>query len=325
MAASCRLPPGIAGLANPPAASIGKNNEGSAMNPGLALFCLLPSAVAMLWLATKAHWFWMHQQELNFGYWVPLLCLYAFWRAWPSRPKERCRWTWGGLLCALLGAAILFLMQIYQAALGMMSAGALAYALGVFLVAAANVHYVFGWPGVRHFAFPYLAFVTALPMPTSIQSPIIYNLRNIITSVNIEILNFIGIPANGAGSVIEMANGVVGVDDACSGIVGFRACIMLSLFLGYFQLRYLATLLVVLGVGWSVLVNLLRTFALCYIVHAWGSGAVASWHDSVAFIFMVSSVAGVFAISWGLKKAEGRYAAFTTTLPRPNTIEAPGM
>ena len=161
-------------------------------------------------------------------------------------------------------------------------------------------------------------------MPSSVQNLAVLSLRNLITSLNVEFLNFIGIPANGSGSVIQIANGVVGIDDACSGIVGFRVCIMLTFFLGYIQLRFLMPVLILLGVGWSVLGNFFRTFVLCYIMHAQGTESVNSWHDSVAFTFMVFSIIGVFATAWGLKKIEDRCFHSSMKLPPPNTFLAHG-
>jgi len=295
------------------------------MNYWLPLVCLLPSAVAMLWLTAQSQWFWAHREELNFGYWVPVLCAYVFWRAWATKPPVQYRWTWSGRFFAISGAVILFIVQIYQAAFGMMAAGVLVLAMGVYFLVAANLHFVFGWRGVRHFAFSFLVFITALPMPSAIQNLAVLGLRNLVTALNVEFLNFIGIPANGSGSVIQIANGVVGIDDACSGIIGFRVCIMLTFFLGHIQLRFLMPLLILLGVGWSVLGNIFRTFVLCYIMHAKGTEAVNAWHDSAAFTFMIFSVLGVFLTSWALKKVEDYWMHSSTTLPPQNKLAAHGM
>src|SRR5439155_487491 len=51
-------------------------------------------------------------------------------------------------------------------------------------------------------------------------------------STTMEVLSFAGIPAIQHGSLIEISTGVVGVDEACSGIRSLQATLMISLFFG---------------------------------------------------------------------------------------------
>jgi hypothetical protein len=50
----------------------------------------------------------------------------------------------------------------------------------------------------------------------------------------VEVLGWLGIPAMAHGNVIEVATGMVGIDEACSGIRSFQSSLMISLFFGEF-------------------------------------------------------------------------------------------
>ena len=95
---------------------------------------------------------------------VLMLCVFLFWMAWEQHPVLQIRLRAGNIILAVLGLAALFVTQIYQAAFGMTAASASALAVGVLLVCAANLDFVFGSAGVWHFAFAYLFILTALPM-----------------------------------------------------------------------------------------------------------------------------------------------------------------
>jgi hypothetical protein len=87
----------------------------------LALGAVLPAALAIGWLVSKAQWFWAHQPDLQFGWIVLLLCAYLFWEAWENKPAFRSRWTLSTTLLAAAGFALLFIVQLYHAAFGLNS------------------------------------------------------------------------------------------------------------------------------------------------------------------------------------------------------------
>jgi exosortase len=144
-------------------------------------------------------------------------------------------WNWAASLAP--SGQRFFCWQIYQAAFGMMAASLMALALGVMLLVAANLCYVFGWPGVRHFAFGFGFLLTALPMPSALYNPIVSGLQSNVAAINVEMLNVIGIPAQQVGSLIHLPNGTVGIDEACSGIRSLQATIMATSLIGYLTLR----------------------------------------------------------------------------------------
>jgi exosortase len=198
----------------------------------------------------------------------------------------------------------------------MMPALILMLACAVYCVAAANIHFVHGSHGLRFFAFPLLFFLIALPMPTFLHSPIVNGLQQKVASVNVEVLNLIGIPAHQLGSVIQLPNGTVGVDEACSGIRSLQSTVMATLFIGYLMLksRALQVALLVCGVGLAVFGNLLRSLYLSLTANARGVQAIDQVHDHAGWSILIFTTLGVGILSWV-------FARWETWAPKQVPIE----
>src|SRR6266513_227035 len=102
------------------------------------------------------------------------------------------------------------------------------------LISAAGIYLAGGTSWLRHFAFPILFFLVAVPWPTSLEQIVIQGLMRIDALINFEILPAIRIPAVQMGNVIEVGCGFVVIDEACTGIRSLQATFMVSLFLGEF-------------------------------------------------------------------------------------------
>ena len=265
---------------------------------------LLPTVLTMGWLVSKAQWFWQHSPELQFGWVVLMLCAYLMWEAWEKRPGPRFEWSVSAAVLAGLGCALLFLTQLYQAAYGLTAASMSGLGAGFLLVAGANLHYVFGWPGVRHFLFAVGFILISLPIPSVIYSPIVMGLQSKVATINVEVLNLIGIPAVKTGSLIRLPNCVVGIDEACSGIRSLQSTIMATLFIGYLTLRQNSAkaLLLFIGVALAIFGNLARSLFLSVAANAKGSDAVKTFHDAAGWSILVFTAAGVAFVAWCLNK-----------------------
>jgi exosortase len=131
-------------------------------------------------------------------------------------------------------------------------------------------------------------------------------------AATVELLGWLGIPAMPHGNVIEVATGVVGIDEACSGIRSFQATRLISLFLGeFYRLNFARRLGLVLGgFALSLLFNLVRMTLLVWVAARNGVAAIASWHDPSGVTILVAC----FFSLWGLgvwlqsrkQKAEGK-------------------
>jgi exosortase len=272
----------------------------------LELVGLLPAGVALAWLVSKARWFWQRNPELNFGWIVLMLCAFLLWEAWPTRPAQSLRLSWGSMLAGLVGLGMLALTQIYQNAYGLTSSSMSGLAMGALLMVAANLLYVFGGPGLAHFAFPIGFFLIALPIPSVIYAPVVSGLQGLVAAVDVELLGLLGVPASQVGSLIHIPAGTVGIDEACSGIRSLQSTVMATLFIGYltFKSQGLRVLLLVAGVLWAILGNVLRSLFLSLVANRRGIGSIETYHDAAGWSILAFTVAGVVLVAWGLSKIE---------------------
>ena len=89
-----------------------------------------------------------------------------------------------------------------------------------------------GWSWLRHFIFPPFLMLLTIPWPTRLENPFIQGLMQLVAHVTVEILNLLGIHAVQLGNLIQLTNGLVGVEEACSGVRSFQSILMASVFLG---------------------------------------------------------------------------------------------
>jgi exosortase/archaeosortase family protein len=109
-----------------------------------------------------------------------------------------------------------------------------------------------------------------------------------VASVTVEILNLIHIPALQHGNVIEIGSGLLGVDEACSGVRSLQATLMASLFIGelYRCGAIRRVILLLAGLFVAVVTNICRTFFLGWSAARNGIGAVDQWHDPAGFTIL---------------------------------------
>jgi len=156
----------------------------------------------------------------------------------------------------------------------------------------------------RALAFPLLFFLVAVPWPTFLEHPTVEWLTRANVGVVIELLNGLGIPALQQGNVIEISNGLVGIDEACSGIRSVQASLMISLFLGeFYRLTVLRRgALCFGGLAAAFVFNVVRTFFLTWVASKQGLAVMAQWHDAEG----VGVLVACFLSVWGLAARLGR-------------------
>ena len=167
---------------------------------------------------------------------------------------------------------------------------------------------LFPLPSSRALAFPVCLFLVAVPWPTIVEAPLIQGLMRANIGVTVELLSVIGIPAVQHGNVIEIATGLVGIDEACSGIRSLQAALMLSLFFGeLYALSFRRRALCVFaGFALAFAFNVGRTLLLTQIASAKGIGAMASWHDPAGVTILVGCFLSLWLIARASQRAESR-------------------
>jgi exosortase len=159
-----------------------------------------------------------------------------------------------------------------------------------------------GW--LRQLAFPVAFFFVAIPWPTLIEAPIIQGLTRASAAVVVELLGWVGVPAMPHGNVIEVATGMVGIDEACSGIRSFQSSLMISLFLGEFYAlsRSRRWLLVPVGFGLSMMLNIGRMFLLTLVAAKKGVAAIGQYHDPAGMTIAITCTLALWGLAAWLKR-----------------------
>ncbi len=137
----------------------------------------------------------------------------------------------------------------------------------------------------------------------------------------VEIAGWIGVGAFQLGNVIELHNGFVGVDEACSGVKTLQAAIMVSLVVGeLLQLRAARrVMLLVAGCGWVFACNILRATTLVIIAARRGTEALHQWHDFIGTAVVIAGMAGLLAIAWLLHERESG-SGLSVAIPATSAI-----
>jgi exosortase len=241
---------------------------------------------------------WTVNPQYSYGWVVPFLCLGLLLRRWQSMLEEvrsqksevSCRQPsdlrpptsdlWFVALFATTAFLLLPLRLILEANPNWPTPQWLLACIVIALTLMA-VWRSLGPGWTRHLAFPICFILIAVAWPPSIEIPLIQGLTRANVATTIECVGWLGIPAAQHGNVIEVGTGMVGVNEACSGIRSFQTSIMISLFMGEFYRLSLRRRLLLLPAGFiaAFFFNVCRTTLLVLVASKKGIAAIESWHD----------------------------------------------
>ena len=282
----------------------------------------LPGMAVLVWWIFDLQQQWRSMVEYQFGWLVLLLSIYLVWDRFGARPRaDRPAPVWLCGLLGVLGAPLVLLAELVKNSMAISPTTSFVLSLGCGLFLAANILFLYGPATLRHFLFPLLFLFVAVPLPPSIWRPIVLGLQAMITRLDVEALNLLGIPAVPHGNTIELPHCAVGVAEACSGIRSLQSSVMAGLFLGQLMLKRFSLRLVflVLGVGLALVGNFLRTLYLSLAANAHGAEAIKS-HDAAGWSILAFTAAGLLVLAWFMERLEKRADA----LPQPATPPARG-
>jgi exosortase len=249
---------------------------------------------------------WTINPQYNFGWSVPVLCLYLLWERWKSRPEIESpyRTKWLKWMIGCLAFAFLFIRLIQEANPGWRLVS-WAITLDVLGMTMCLLWLSWGWPVVRHFSFPIWLVLVAVPWPSVLENGFIQSMTRADTALAVEALSWFGLPALQRGNVIEIGTGLVGIDEACSGIRSFQATLMIAVFFGeLYSFNWVRRfLLVVIGIGVAFILNVARTVLLVSIASQQGSVAIKRWHDPAGVTILLTCFTGLWllALLWRKK------------------------
>lgn len=272
----------------------------------------LPVVVMVGWWLRDLSFQWASLVEYRFGWMVLVLAVFLGWERWPNRPRDdRPAPLAISLALAGLGLPCVLLAELYKIGVARVPSSSFLLSVGTFLFLAAGVLQAAGPRTFRHFLFPLLFFLVAVPLPKLLWNPVVLGLQGLITRLNVEALNLLGIPAQQFGNVIQLPNTQVGVDEACSGVRSLQSSVMAGLFVGDLMLRRPGWKVVFLGAGVALAIvgNFGRALSLALAAHRGGSSALDAIHDTAGWSVLAFTAAGVALLAWWFSRLEQRALA----------------
>jgi len=263
------------------------------------------SLIALLWIVfcLQLSFEWSVNDQYSYGLFVPFITVYLLHLRWLDRPEP------GPILCPTwLAVGVLGCIVIFHFPLRIVFEANTDWRLIIWLQAlllciatALIIYRLGGRPWLQHFIIPFALLLTAVPWPVFLEKVFVQGLMAIVATMTVEIVNFLGIHARQAGNIIYLSNGVVSVEEACSGIRSFQSTIMSGIMLGEL-LRFsgrMRSLLVIVAALLALFFNFCRTLLLTWLSATRGIDVMQNWHDSAGlFVFLASFASLVILAYW---------------------------
>src|SRR4051812_4671788 len=291
-----------------------------------------------LWLICCRHLSaeWSYNEQYSYGWFVPFFALYLFWLRWEDRPQplpaaeapstkrqapedyqassnkvqgsvasaDHPHSAFGIRHLAVIAIAIaaLFLLlpiRLIEVANPDWRPVSWVHTLAAVALTLCVVWRIGGMPWLRHFAFPIVFVLVSVPWLSVIEVPIVQGLMPTLASIATEVLSLFGIPAEVQGNLVRINGGVVGVNEACSGVRSLQTSIMIRLLVGELQRlgAMLRVLLLVGAIAIAFVANCGRALFLVWIASSHGLTAVEKWHDVAGYTIVGLVFAGCLGIT----------------------------
>ncbi len=266
---------------------------------------------AVLWLLLWRHLSgeWSMNEQYNYGWFVPFFAAYLFWLRWEDKPKGGGREAKGGQFFLLFTVAFLLLLllplRVFE--IGNPDWRPLGWIHALIVVALTYIYIgaIGGSAWVRHFGFPIAFTLVAVPWISPIEQPIVQELMRAVAAAAAETMTLFGIPTQLEGNLIRVPTGLVGVNEACSGVRSLQTSIMIGLLFG--ELRRLSILrrvvLIAGAIAIALVANFARTLALVWIAASRGTEQSEHWHDVAGYLIVVFVFVGTMVLASKLTTA----------------------
>ena len=265
------------------------------------------------WWVFALSYQWRTQPEYSFGWINLILTIVIISKTMDSIPKDyssNLKPKYIPFFLTLLGVPIVILAELYGNGVARSPVYSFTLSIGTILFLLSWGIYNFNLKTVLSFVYPLCFFLICVPIPKLIWNPVVLGLQSLITELNIETLQGIGIPARQSGNLIIFQKTTVGVDEACSGVRSLQSMTMSSMFLGflYFEKNKTRVAVALLGIFFALSGNFLRSFVLCLLSYYGGDPLFDTWHDKVGWGTMILTLSALLAGILILKKINDRRA-----------------
>ena len=233
------------------------------------------------------------------GYLIPLVSLFVIWHKRNTLKSMRVEPSAAGLW-VLGGGLLLYLFSRWFYV-------NFAAASSMLIVLTGLALYLFGKAITKQLMFPLAFLLFMIPLPKISIIYITFWLKMLAASAATEIVYAFGIPLMLHGALIELPNGILEVDNACSGLRSLIALTALGVAYAYFLPVSLVKKCVFLlvSVPIAMLANLSRIIILIVVSYLYSpAGKVFEWADFTTgmlifvFAFLGLGIAAKGAVAW---------------------------
>jgi exosortase len=248
---------------------------------------------------------WLVNEQYNYGWFVPFFAAYLFWLRWQDKPpaqipNSRSQVPNSAALAIAIAALLLLLpVRLFEIANPEWRPLGWIHAASVVSLTLLYLWCVGGRLWLRHFAFPVAFIFIAVPWPTAIEVPIIQGLMRMVAGVAAETAMLLGIPAQVEGNLIRVTTGLVGVNEACSGIRSLQTSLMIGLLFGELKRLSVPHRIGLIGgaVAIALFANFFRAVFLVSVAATKSISEVGRWHDIAGYTIIALVFVGTLLLA----------------------------
>ncbi len=304
--------------------------------PRLAQVVLGVIAVAVALLSWRLWPEWRNNPDLSHGLFMPVVFLLLLH---DSRSSGTRRFLPAGPVVTSALVALLVLSLLSLAAAGLYAAAlGWSHALVNFMLTAALVAMLgaslvgFTGEGVRVLSFNWGACVALVlwmlsaPIPPGTYARLTLGLQLWVSETVLQALHLLGVAALRHGNVIQLANGSVGIEEACSGVRSLISCVFAGLFFSATLVRrpWARVFIIGLSVPLALLMNFFRSLTLTLLSNQ-GVDISGTWHDVTGFAVLGVTAVILAGLALLLERKEKKSSdpAASAETPSPSTLVRP--
>src|SRR2546428_7544230 len=260
---------------------------------------------------------WSVNDQYSYGWFVPFFAVVRFWLRWEDAPKAReirgqksedtgQRTNNGEPIAnnskaraiaigiAIVALLVLFPVRLFEIENPDWRPLSWLHAICVVTITLIFLWSVGGKPWLRHFAFPVLFTLVAVPWVSLVEEPIVQGLMRVVAAVASEVVALFGIPAQLEGNLIRIPGGLVGVNEACSGVRSLQTSLMIGLLFGELKRLSIFRRIVLVAVAGAIAFvgNCIRAFFLVWVAASQNVTAANRWHDFAGYAIVAAVFIG---------------------------------
>ncbi len=204
---------------------------------------------------------WSRSDEYSHGFLIFPISLYIIW----SKKEVLSKIPIQGSSSAIVFILIPLLLYIVAKYANILTLAPIAMVFLLFGI----IIFLFGYQMFKELLFPLFFLFLMIPIPSQIYSALTIPLQLFVTKVSVGLAGAINIPIFREGNVIHMADRMLQVVQACSGLRSMISLLTLSLIFGYFAFRSntLRVILFINGIPVAIFVNIIRVLIMIMAFH----------------------------------------------------------